>query len=63
MHIGNGEVKNLDIYDTNMLYKDAEDFCKQHGLSDEKLDLLISILTEEIQNSLTRIDEVDEEFD
>ena len=46
-----------------MIYKEAEDFCKLHNLPDEKLELLISILKVEIQNTLTRIDEEDEEID
>ena len=63
MYIGNGETKHLKIYNVNMIYKEAEDFCKLHNLPEEKLDLLISILKVEIQNTLTRIDEEDEEFD
>ena len=46
-----------------MIYKDAEDFCKMHNLPEEKLNLLINILKVEIQNTLTRIDEEDEEFE
>ena len=46
-----------------MIFKEAEDFCKLHNLPEEKLNLLISILKIEIQNTLTRIDEEDEEFD
>ena len=45
------------------MYKEAVDFCKLYNLPDEKFDLLISILNDEAQNMLTRIDEEDEDFD
>ena len=45
------------------MYKEAEDFCKMYNLPEEKRELLISILKEETQNTLTRIDEEEEEHD
>ena len=63
MHIGNDEFKDLDIYNTDSMYKEAEEFCITHSLSEEKRNLLIRLLKEEVQNTLTRIDEEEEEHD
>ena len=63
IHIGNGVKKNLDIYNMNLFYKEWEDFCRLHNVCEEKQDLLINIIKEELQSTLTRIDEVEEDLD
>jgi len=60
VHIGDGIVKDLFIYDLDSAAKDATEFWKMHGLPDYKINILTNVIKQELQWTLTRIDEEDE---
>lgn len=61
VHIGDGVTKDLYIYDLDSATVQATNFAAENNLSEKKLQTLLTVMKQELQSTLTRIDEEDED--